>query len=141
MSVEPVVLGCTSNQYFNYDPNATADDGTCGCLNVVDHECLPVLGGSWDCLNGGVNCWGGTGPALLPPLDFSNTYLGPSLGEVLTYCCLPCGALLGLCSYLGMFGRGRGKNGRKGVTPKAKKKLPVPNEDAFVEWVNQERKF
>ena len=139
VSVEPVVLGCTSDEYINYDPNATADDGTCGCLNVVDHECLPALGGSWDCLYGGVNCGGGTGPALLPPLDFSNTYLGPSLGEVLTYCCLPCGALLGLCSYLGMFGRGRGKNEGEGVTPKTKKKLPVPNEEAFVEWVNQRR--
>ena len=37
---------------------------------------------------GCTNCYGSP-PALLPPLDFSNTYLGPSAEEVCVVCCLP----------------------------------------------------
>ena len=73
---EPIVWGCTSPQAYNYNPLATQNDGSC----------ISTGGFGYD--PGCTNCYGSP-PALLPPLDFSNTYLGPSPEQVCMVCCLP----------------------------------------------------
>ena len=85
---EPVVLGCTTPTAYNYDPAATEDDGSCGCVDWGDGVCRSGSGYVVDYDPSCTNCYGSP-PALLPPLDFSNAYLGPSAEEVFTFCCLP----------------------------------------------------
>ena len=92
-----VIFGCTVESATNYDPSATTYDASCIFESTSSYTNNGNNGGTGYYYNPGnfgtgPGYGGGTGPALFPPLDMSDTWLGPmdSEGECfMVFCFIP----------------------------------------------------
>ena len=82
-----VIFGCTVESATNYNPSATTYDASCIFESTSTYTNNGNNGGTGYYYNpgydigNGAGYGGGTGPALFPPLDMSDTWLGPMGSE------------------------------------------------------------
>ena len=93
-----VIFGCTVESATNYDPSATTYDASCIFESTSSYTNNGNNGGAGYYYNpgydigNGAGYGGGTGPALFPPLDMSDAWLGPMGSEeecVMVFCFIP----------------------------------------------------
>ena len=92
-----VIFGCTVESATNYDPSATTYDASCIFESTSSYTNNGNNGGTGYYYNPGnfgtgPGYGGGTGPALFPPLDMSDAWLGPMGSEeecVMVFCIIP----------------------------------------------------
>lgn len=93
-----VIFGCTVESATNYNPSATTYDASCIFESTSGYTNNGNNGGTGYYYNpgydigNGAGYGGGTGPALFPPLDMSDTWLGPMGSEeecFMVFCFIP----------------------------------------------------
>ena len=93
-----VIFGCTVESATNYDPSATTYDASCifestsSYTNNGNNEGTGYYYNPGYDIGNGAGYGGGTGPALLPPLDMSDAWLGPMGSQeecVMVFCFIP----------------------------------------------------